>query len=124
MNSRGTSLIETVAALAILGIALAAAVPAFMIQLETNTFAEHHSGAVAAAQQVMEDLRFQDPSTLPSAGAAPPQTIAAGSEVYTVIVRFCVQSSFCDSNSRHVRVEVFHDGQQIYSVESVFTRLV
>jgi type II secretory pathway pseudopilin PulG len=124
MNARGASLIETVAALAILGIALAAAVPAFMLQMETNTFAEHHSGAVAAAQRVMEDLRFQDPSLMPSAGASSPQSVAAGSEVYEVITRYCVNSDYCDTNSRHVRVEVYHDGQEIYAVESVFTLLL
>ena len=123
MNARGASLIETVAALAILGIALAAAVPAFMLQMDTNTFAEHHSGAVAAAQQVMETLRNQDPASLPSSGSSAIQAVTVGHHEYEAVTHYCQRSVYCGSDSRHIVIEVSFAGQMVYTIETVFTRL-
>lgn len=123
MNARGVSLVEALVAIAILGIALAAAVPGFLLQAETNTRSEVRTGAVAAAQVVLEQYRLADPSTLPSSGTQAADPVRLGPRTYEISAEFCSVAELCDSESRHIVVEVRHESEIIYTVETVFTRL-
>lgn len=124
MNERGLTLIEALVALAILGIAAVAIMPAFMTQLDSNRRSETRSGAVTASQQVLEGLRLADPASLPTTGAGAPQTVTVGDRTYEVTTFYCLQAALCDARSRHLRVEVSHDGRVVYDVETVFTQLL
>jgi prepilin-type N-terminal cleavage/methylation domain-containing protein len=122
-GERGVSLVEVLLALLILGIVLAGMVPSFLAFLDVNTRNEERTGAVQAAQTVLESLRLADPAMLPSGGASQPQPIRVGERTYQVVTRYCVVSAFCDSDSRHLAVEVLHEGNLLYSAETVFTQL-
>lgn len=119
----GFTLTEAVLAIAIVGIVLAAMLPAFLTYSDTNTLSEERSGAVAAAQQTMESWRQLDPTTLVTTGAAPVGIVEVGNREYEVISRFCTEPTYCDSDTRHILVEVRYGGRVVYTVESVFTRL-
>ena len=123
MSSKGMTLLEVLVAMAIVGIAMTSIAPAFVTCLDTNTRNEVRSGAVAAAQSVMEGLRRQDPATLPMSGVSSPQQVSVGNRNYEVVASFCVVADFCGSGSRHVIVEVNLNGRLFYSAESVFTQL-
>jgi prepilin-type N-terminal cleavage/methylation domain-containing protein len=123
LSERGFSLAEALVALAIMGIAIVGVTPLFMTYLDANTLTEQRSGAVAAAQQILEGVRAQNPSSLPSSGASAAQSVMVGGRVYEVTTRYCVNASFCDTASRHVVVEVTYRGIRIFTAETVFTQL-
>ena len=129
----GFSLIEALVAIAILGIVLAALVPAFIGNLRTNTGSEIRGGAVRAAQQVLESLRaagcFQPAECdstqtyLPTAGTLGPQTVQAGGRAFSVITRLCPDNAHCSENTRHLRVEVSLDDRVVYTADTVYSQL-
>ncbi len=119
----GFSLIEALFALAILGIALAGILPSFLGYLDNNTASEERSDAVAAAQRAMEDLRRQDPAGMPTSGTSAAQIVPVGSREYEVFVHYCLETSWCSTNTRHVTVEVNFGGSTLFTVSTVYTRL-
>ena len=123
MSERGFTLLEGLLALAILGIALAGILPAFFGYMNVNTRNEVRTGAVAAAQEQMEALRFADPSALPTSGATGPSYIGIDDREYELVSRYCIRPEYCTANTRHVLVEVGFGGNVIYQTESVFTKL-
>lgn len=123
MNERGFTLLEGLVSLAVLGIALAGILPAFFGYMNVNTRNEVRTGAVAAAQEQMEALRFGDPSAMPTGGATGPSYVAIDDREYELTSRYCVRSEYCTPNSRHVLIEVGFGGNVIYQTESVFTKL-
>ncbi len=124
VKQRGLTLIEALVALAILGVAAVAIMPAFLTQVDANRRSEPRAGAVTAAQQVVEQLRLGDPSSLPSSGTSAPESVLVGGLSYDVRTQFCVRPEFCDARSRHVIVEVWLDGRRLYDVETVYTQLL
>ena len=123
MNCRGFTLVESLIAMTILGVALAALVPSFLNYMDVNTISEERSDAVAAAQLVMERLRQRDPAALPDTGSSSPELISIGSRDYEVVTFYCLASEYCGTTSRHLFLEVNFGGQTVYTVESVYTRL-
>ncbi len=122
-QTRGIGLIEVLVAIAILAVVLAAVVPSFLFYLRTNTKSETRTQAVAAAQVVLEDLRLQDPTLLPSSGSTTRSVTIAGRS-FNVVTTFCpTGSTLCSANARHVRVEVLYKGKKVYEVETVYTKL-
>jgi type II secretory pathway pseudopilin PulG len=117
------TLVEALIAVAILGIAVTAVMPAFMSLMDVNTRDEERSGALAATQHVLEELRHDDPATMPDSGADPLQLIVIDGREYEVLVRYCTTAAYCGDDSRHLLVEVSYGGREIAAVESVFTRL-
>lgn len=123
MSERGLTLVEALVAMAIMGIVLAGVTPLFMTYLNANTLNEERSGAMAAAQQVLERLRAQDPADLPSSGTSAAQALTIGGRTYQATTRYCVTAAYCDTASRHVVVEVTYRGTRIFQAETVFTQL-
>jgi general secretion pathway protein I len=121
VNKLGVSIIEAVVALAILSVALAAVTPAFISFSQVNTKTELKSGAVAAAQQVLDGLRQQAFTDWPSA-----LNVDAGSRRYDVGLVVCSAGTagcLSSNNARHVRLEVRYGGKSYYTVETVLTKL-
>lgn len=123
MGQKGTTLVEALVAMLILGIAAAAILPAFVTQMDASNISEERTTAVAASQQVLETHRLTDPSTMPTSGSSSPQMVVVGPHAFSVITRYCVTSAYCDTTSRHVVVEVWSDGVMVYDVETVYTKL-
>jgi prepilin-type N-terminal cleavage/methylation domain-containing protein len=119
----GFTLLESLVAVAILGIVLSAILPTFLTYLDANTMSEERTGALAAAQETMEQLRQLDPATLPNSGSSPLQVVSVGQRDFEVMTHFCTANQFCGDDRRHLLVEVSYGGRTVYSVESVFTTL-
>lgn len=122
-SAAGFSLVETLVALAILGIALTGILPSFLSQAQTNSRCAERSGAVLAAQQMLESMRLTDPETMPDEGAAAPQLLTIGGVEYEVVVRYCANEALCNPVSRHITVDVNLRGRKIYDVETIYTQL-
>lgn len=122
-GQRGMSLIEALLAIVILGIALSSVSQAFVTQRSVNRRNEERGGAAAAAQQVMERLRRQDPASMPTSGASSPELITVDGRGFEVVTRYCVDATYCGAGSRHLRLEVSLAGQRLFDVETVYTQL-
>ena len=122
-SQAGFTLIEILVALTIFIIASALMAPSFIAHLKYNLGAERRSGAVAAAQEYLDQLRALDPATLPSSGTAAPVLVNAGERTYSVVVKYCLTPAYCTSRSRLIRLEVSFANELMYTVETVFTQL-
>jgi len=119
----GFSLIEAIIAIAIVGVVLTALVPAFVGNLRINTDSEARSGAVAAAQTVLDQFRVRPKSDWPTPGA----TVSVDSHGRSYDVRvtyqtFC-QNDTCYSGAESIDLEVSYGGRIRYTVSTVFTVL-
>jgi prepilin-type N-terminal cleavage/methylation domain-containing protein len=123
VNGKGFTLLEVLVAMGLLGMLLAGVVPVFFSLMAVNTRNEERSGAVAAAQQVLEELRQQDPGTLPDSGSTGPHVVPVDRRAFEVTNWYCLASEYCDDNSRHVLIEVRYGGRTFFSAESVLTQL-
>jgi len=120
----GFSLMEVIISMALIAIISAGAIPAFLFQFQTVTRNELRSGAINAAQEMLDQVRVENPSSLPMSGSSPVATINAGHRSFSVIVHYCLELDYCaQSNTRHLTVDVSYRGQEIYSVETIFTQL-
>lgn len=115
---QGLTLIEAVIALAILAVVMVGVIAGFASFSQANTRMELRSGAVAAAQQVLDELRTG--GTWPAS-----MTVDSGLRTYQVAINVCATgTSGCRSSAtaRHVRLEVSHEGTIHYEVETVYTQ--
>lgn len=119
----GFTLLEATIALAILSVALVAMIPGFQTFLDANSLSEERSNALAAGQRAIETLRGKDPASMPSSGTSAVQAITVGSHEYEILTHYCKEASHCDADSRHIVVEVGFAGKNVYTIETVFTRL-
>lgn len=123
-RASGLTLIEAIIALAILGIALAAIIPAFTNYARVNTNSELRTGAISAGQQVMESLRQRTFANWPENGAT--EIASSGDRDYEVGISYCVEGDAdCLSRGqmRHVKLEVRHGGTVRYELETIYTAI-
>lgn len=122
-REQGFTLVEMLVALLIFGIVAASATPAFISHLRHNTAAEVRIGALAAAQRILDDLRVQNPASLPLSGSVVLTNLAGVSQHYSAQINYCLRNQFCGSASRHIELQIFHRGIEVYETETVFTQL-
>lgn len=122
-HEAGVTLVETLAAIAILGVIVTGVMAAMVAHTDTNTLNEVRTGAGIAAVQVLESLRLEDPETLPAAGASAPVLVTLQGRDYEVVTHYCERPEHCSPTSRHVRAEVLLDGRQVFDAETVFTQV-
>jgi prepilin-type N-terminal cleavage/methylation domain-containing protein len=119
----GFSLVEALVAIAIIGILLAAVVPAFVSNLRINTDNEIRTGAVAASQTVLDRLRVRPKGEWPESGGS--LSVSSHGRSFDVLVTyepFC-QGVTCYSGAEMIEVEVSYGSRSRYTVSSVFTTL-
>ncbi len=121
-NQQGFTLVEVLVAMTLFAIVSALMAPAFLLQLKTNIAAEDRNGAIAVAQQVLDDIRTSDPSTLPSTGSTT-SSITTQHRSYATTTTYCSTSSFCTARTRHIKLEIKYRGKTVYWLETVFTKL-
>ncbi len=119
----GSSLVESLIAILLVGIAAMGLTSGFSVMLDTNTRCEERTAAVAAAEQAMEGLRMANVEMLPKTGKSAAKRVRVDERDYDVVTWYCKTSNYCTDNSRHLEVEVTHDGRTVYTVETVFTHL-
>lgn len=139
-SEQGVTLIETLAALVIFLIILGFMIPIFTNQRLKTIQNEIQTGAVAVSQQILDLLRQSDIATLPNSGAT--TTLPVGTSLpngsttttsipqmgktYSASIIYCPDAPtdiYCNSNARRIKVQVNYNGQTVYTVETVYTRL-
>jgi prepilin-type N-terminal cleavage/methylation domain-containing protein len=123
LNEKGFTLLEALIAMAILAIVLAGLVTNFQAFLDANSASEEMSNALAAAQQVIEEMRHVEPSTLPESGTSAVEVVQVGDHEYEVVTHYCLVADYCSAASRHIVIEVGFAGRTVYTIETVFSRL-
>ena len=121
-GERGSSLVEALVSILILGVVVAGIVPSFLAYTDVNTRNEIRTGAVQAGQQAMERHRLSNPTTMPTTGATS-ETITVDDRDFTATTTYCADSSLCGANSRHLSLEVTFNGETLYKTETVYTEL-
>ncbi len=119
----GFSLVESIVALTVLAVILGALIPAMAQGVRVNSQNEIRTGAVAVAQQEVDNLRALPSASWPASGTT--TNIATGTTTYSsrlTYVPYC-EGATCFVGARLVTVEVLHNGRPHYRVQTVFTAL-
>jgi prepilin-type N-terminal cleavage/methylation domain-containing protein len=136
----GFTLVETVAGMVIFLVASTAIIPVFMTYKLSTIRNDVRMGAVAIAQQTMDTLRKTDVASLETTNAVHTETslpTAAGGaslsslsykgKTYSATITYCETASYCDTNSKHIKVKVYPNGNTaippIFELETVYARL-
>ena len=123
-NEKGFSLMEVVFSLGLLGIVTAGIAPSFIHHVKLITKNETRTRALSAAQTVLDEIRVSNPQDLPTSGSSTPQTVVVGKNNFSVVTNYCIASEYCTSiNTRHLHLVVSHQGESIYELETVYTKL-
>jgi prepilin-type N-terminal cleavage/methylation domain-containing protein len=122
-SQRAFTLLEVIVSLGIFSIVTVGIYPAVINHLQTNHLSAERTSAIHAAQQVLDNLRLVNPGTLPPSGSTQSeQTI--GDKTFQVTTTYCEKSAYCVSpNTRHLKVEVFYEGEFRFETETVYTQL-
>ncbi len=127
-SASGFSLIEVLVALIIIGIVSATFSTSVMQANSMLRLGEIKSEAQIAAQQVFDQMRLENTTTMPSTVTSnAPINITFGARTYQVVVTYCSNMTYCPptatSETRHLKVVVTYDSKEVYEVESVLTKL-
>ncbi len=123
LNSAGFSLIEGLVSISIFSIFSVFISQAFIVHLGTNTRSENSSLAIFAAQKVLDDLRQQDPATMPTTGTAT-QTVTIDGKPFSVVTAYCSPNTYCTStNIKAIKITVNYRNKKFYEVDTVFSQL-
>ena len=143
LDSRGSSLVEVMAASIILLLTLTGVSNAFLALALQNRSSENVGESINSVQLVLDRLRLQTVELLPNGGTQeicnPDINYACApfepalQQMGSVIVTYCpnVSPSYCDSSNpmtRHLQVDVLgNDGvggtEVVFTAETVFTDL-
>ncbi|MCI5066488.1 hypothetical protein MRY87_12260 [bacterium] len=114
---------EIIFALGLFSLAVSALFPAFLDHVRFNTFSEIRSNAYSAAQVVLDDIRLEDPSSLPATGSDADRTVAVGEREFVVAVSYCEDGTYCGATTRFITTRVSYRGEEIYEVSTLYTQL-
>lgn len=135
-KDQGLSLVEALVGMTIFLIALAFMIP-LLANNQINTInREIDTGAISVSQRILDELRQTDVLDLPSSGTL--TTLPSGTDIssitelgktYSAKIIYCevvspaTTNTNCSTNARQIKLQVNYNGQTIYTVETVYTRL-
>lgn len=123
-DEAGFTLLEVLASLGIFAIVVGGIPGLFVSYSKYNTMNQMRSEALVAAQEVLDELRLDDPSLMPMSGAGPTEVLSIGNRDYDVTAHYCLTPSYCSTtNNRHITIRVERNGTVFYEAETVFTKL-
>ena len=124
-RTAGFSLVEVLVSLSIFSIAGVAFASSIMTNQGFNRLSSERTGAQFAVEQIVDDLRVQDPTTLPAHGTDAVRHVTIGTKTYDVYVTYCSLGSYCSSSAtvRTIHCEARLKGVTRYVVDTVFAQL-
>lgn len=123
-QASGFTLLEVMFSLSLFSIILSGLIPAFITQMRFNSASQIRSEGMQAAVQVLDELRMDNPTDMPTAGATTIDSVTIGARTFQVTTVYCGDMTYCDSSSnRFIEVSVSYDNELVYNVETVFTQL-
>ncbi len=121
---KGFSLLEVMISLSVFSIAAAGYLPVFNSFMGKNSNSHVKVNALQAAEQVLDLIRVMSTSSLPSSGDDGGQIVQVGKNSFNVVTYYCEQASLCTgSSTRHIRVNVRRNNEEILNIQTVFTAL-
>jgi prepilin-type N-terminal cleavage/methylation domain-containing protein len=126
-TDEGFTLIESMAALTIMGVTLAYMMPMYMYSRLKIDHANRVSNALLVAQKIDAGLAAQKVSSLPLTGVediTDPDILTSAGKVYSATVTYCPTisgSTGCRTNYRQIEIEVKYKDVKVYSVKSAFS---
>ena len=80
------------------------------------------NAAISAANYEIDRLWKVGFENLPHRGTKGPDRVKINENIFDVLMTFCPNGSFCDEqNNRHVKVEVFYNGDHVHILDTVLT---
>jgi len=123
----GYTMIELTVAMTMLGTLALSLTTLSIHSMRTNKDNEIRSGAIQVASVVLDELRGQIISSLPSSpGIQQSRSISISGvpNPFNVTLTFCSNSSFCPTaDTRHIKVAVSYAGRNRFNTETVMTQL-
>ena len=120
---KGFTLIELMVALALFGVAVLSMARVFANNISQNTRNERITEAIEVGTRFLDELRVQDPTTMPTSGATSVESYTIGSRQYDVTATYCGTGATCTTNLRQIHIDVKHKSILYYSVDTIFTQL-
>ena len=112
-GDRGFTLVEAMAALAIVLVAVGAFSSGFVGMTTSNRSSQRRNDAMLLARQQIDLLRQQDIAALPTNGMQTMPVATSNGDNFTVTTDFCptnAPQNFCTTpNQRHIRVTVVNN---------------
>ncbi|MBL7663336.1 type II secretion system protein [bacterium] len=121
-SGRGFALLDSMISIVILLVVISSLTAGAVKYMKYNRTAELKTTAALVAQKKLEEYRQQDPASLPTSGSVN-SVVTSGGRNFTATTTFCSLSTFCDTNSRHVKVSVSYQSVSLGSLETVYTQL-
>ncbi len=121
-SNRGFTLIEVVIALFIFLTVCASTAPAFMNQAKFNAASETKTVAINLAEKILNHIRKEDITSYPKSGSETKE-YNIGSRKLLSTISFCKKNEYCKTASRHITIDIAHNNEIVYSVETVYTQL-
>ncbi len=126
----GFTLLEAMVSLLILFAIMAGLLPIFMSWRLNTINNSIKTGAIAISQQILDELRqdnsvssWDDSNTAltvkPSGESI--AVIDYGGRTYNASLTYCAEAVYCDTNTRHVTLEVSYNNDTIYTIKTVYT---
>jgi prepilin-type N-terminal cleavage/methylation domain-containing protein len=123
-SQSGFTLIEILVSLFLFSIASLGLGKTFINTLAVNTRNERRTAGVQAVQQVLDNLRTKDPSTLPTGNTTQTSTITIGNRNFSVAVTYCPAGTiYCTANIRDLDVIASLNGGVVYETRTVYAKL-
>jgi Tfp pilus assembly protein PilV len=141
-REQGLTLVESIVSATVFTLTMTG-IGSIMVQQQIGGLdSQIKSGGVVAGQQVLDRLRQVPieklPSSLTSPVTVPPtnytenfsttynnsQPITVAGRSYSATVYYCQDgTTYCDNNTRQIRVEVAYNGRTVYAISTVYTNL-
>ena len=124
-HQQGFTLVEVLVALGIFAFLISVASSSLRMNMTTNYRGQLRFEAAQAAQTIIDEIRYEDVSELPTSGLEDVREIHIDTtRSYEVHVEYCSDTTHCTSNDvRQIEVWVKHRGQTIYQTETIFTAM-
>ncbi len=124
MNNKGLTLVEAMTALVMITLVIVTLMPVLINFQSINRKSELRSGAVDAAEVLLERYRtLEIGGSLPTSPQTNIETVSVGGRNYETTTLFCQTASYCDSETTHIKVEVNYLNEKLYDVETIYTNL-
>ena len=132
LQNQGFTLVETLVGMIMFGSVVGATLPVMMAYTLKTIDNDVKLGAVAVSQQVMDELRQSNATSLPASGVK--QVLPSGAstaamvfknKTYSIKITYCNNATLCDSTTRQIMVDAYHGSrpEPVFSLETVYTQI-
>ena len=129
LSESGFSLLEAMVSLLVLLAMMAGILPVFMSWRLSTIQNSIKTGAISISQEILDELR-QDPNVSGWDSSGSQTKMPSGESIasieyegrtFNASLTYCSNSQFCSTSTRQITLDVSHNNETIYSIETVYT---